>query len=47
MARIICIGGIGPRGEADGRLWDGVLLVTSTPGFYELKRSRDQRPDFS
>lgn len=36
-----------PRGEAAGRLWDGVLLVTSTPGFYELKRSRDQRPDFT
>jgi 2-hydroxychromene-2-carboxylate isomerase len=36
-----------PRGEAAGRLWDGVLLVTSTPGFYELKRSRDERPDFT
>ncbi|WP_163510681.1 DsbA family protein [Fodinicola acaciae] len=29
-----------PRGEAAGRLWDGVVLVTGTPGFYELKRSR-------
>jgi len=36
-----------PRGEAAGRLWDGLLLVTATPGFYELKRSRDQRPDFT
>jgi 2-hydroxychromene-2-carboxylate isomerase len=33
-----------PRGEAAGRLWDGVVLVTGTPGFYELKRTRDQRP---
>ena len=36
-----------PKGEAAGRLWDGVLLVASTPGFYELKRSREQGPDFS
>ncbi|PZS25379.1 MAG: disulfide bond formation protein DsbA [Pseudonocardiales bacterium] len=36
-----------PRGEAAGLLWDGVVLVTSTPGFYELKRTRDQRPDFT
>jgi protein-disulfide isomerase-like protein with CxxC motif len=36
-----------PKGEAAGRLWDGVLLVASTPGFYELKRSRDKGPDFS
>ncbi len=35
-----------PRGEAAGRLWDGVVLVASTPGFYELKRSRDQQPVF-
>lgn len=35
-----------PRGEAAGRLWDGVLLVASTPGFYELKRSRDAEPSF-
>ncbi len=36
-----------PRGEAAGRLWDGVLLVAATPGFYELKRTRTQDPDFS
>lgn len=36
-----------PKGEAAGRLWDGVLAVASTPGFYELKRSRDKGPDFS
>ncbi|MFB9239532.1 disulfide bond formation protein DsbA [Plantactinospora siamensis] len=35
-----------PRGEAAGRLWDGVLLVSATPGFYELKRSREQGPIF-
>ncbi len=26
-----------PRGEAAGRLWDGVTLVAATPGFHELK----------
>jgi protein-disulfide isomerase-like protein with CxxC motif len=36
-----------PKGEAAGRLWDGVLLVAGTPGFFELKRTRDQDPDFS
>jgi protein-disulfide isomerase-like protein with CxxC motif len=36
-----------PKGEAAGRLWDGVLLVAGTPGFYELKRSRTNGPDFS
>ncbi|MEN3309725.1 MAG: hypothetical protein V7603_5927 [Micromonosporaceae bacterium] len=35
-----------PKGEAAGRLWDGVLLVAGTPGFYEIKRTRDARPDF-
>jgi hypothetical protein len=35
-----------PKGEAAGRLWDGVLLVAGTPGFYEIKRSRDQDPIF-
>jgi len=36
-----------PKGEDAGRLWDGVLLVAATPGFYELKRSREREPDFS
>jgi len=36
-----------PKGEDAGRLWDGVLLVAGTPGFYELKRSREKGPDFS
>jgi 2-hydroxychromene-2-carboxylate isomerase len=35
-----------PKGEAAGRLWDGVVLVAGTPGFYELKRTRDQGPIF-
>jgi Mycothiol-dependent nitroreductase Rv2466c len=35
-----------PRGEAAGRLWDGVLLCTGTDGFFELKRTRDRRPAF-
>jgi hypothetical protein len=35
-----------PRGEAAGRLWDGVLLVAGTEGFFELKRSRDKPPVF-
>jgi predicted DsbA family dithiol-disulfide isomerase len=36
-----------PRGEDAGRLWDGVVLVAGTPGFFELKRTRDKGPDFS
>jgi protein-disulfide isomerase-like protein with CxxC motif len=36
-----------PKGEDAGRLWDGVLLVAATPGFFELKRTRDKEPDFS
>jgi 2-hydroxychromene-2-carboxylate isomerase len=35
-----------PRGDAAGRLWDGVLLVAGTDGFFELKRTRDRRPSF-
>jgi 2-hydroxychromene-2-carboxylate isomerase len=35
-----------PRAEAAGRLWDGVLLVAGTPGFFELKRTRTLRPVF-
>ncbi|WP_059013357.1 mycothiol-dependent nitroreductase Rv2466c family protein [Streptomyces specialis] len=35
-----------PRGEAAARLWDGTLLVASTPGFYEIKRTRDAEPSF-
>jgi 2-hydroxychromene-2-carboxylate isomerase len=35
-----------PRGEAAGRLWDGVLAVTGTDGFFEIKRTRTRRPTF-
>ena len=35
-----------PKGEAAGRLWDGTLLVASTPGFYEIKRTRTSGPIF-
>jgi len=35
-----------PRGEAAGRLWDGVLLVAGTDGFFELKRTRTRKPVF-
>ncbi len=52
---VISIDGVGmfgpvmtpaPKGDAAGRLWDGFVLVTSTPGFYELKRTRDVGPIF-
>lgn len=35
-----------PQGEAAAKLWDGVYAVTTTPGFYELKRSRTDGPNF-
>jgi hypothetical protein len=35
-----------PKGEAAGRLWDGVALVTEADGFFELKRTRDRKPSF-
>ncbi|MFJ7203047.1 DsbA family protein [Streptomyces sp. NPDC098789] len=35
-----------PRGEAAARLWDGTLLVASTPGFFEIKRTRTVGPNF-
>jgi hypothetical protein len=35
-----------PKGEAAGTLWDGVVLVAATDGFFELKRSRDRPPIF-
>lgn len=35
-----------PKGEAAAKLWDGVLLVAQTDGFFELKRSRTRDPIF-
>jgi 2-hydroxychromene-2-carboxylate isomerase len=35
-----------PRGEAAGKLWDGVVLVAGTEGFFELKRTRTSEPIF-
>jgi predicted DsbA family dithiol-disulfide isomerase len=35
-----------PKGEAAGKLWDGVRLVAGTEGFFELKRTRDRGPSF-
>lgn len=36
-----------PKGDRAGLLWDGTLLVASTPGFFEIKRTRTAKPDFS
>jgi 2-hydroxychromene-2-carboxylate isomerase len=53
---VISVGGVSffgpvvtptPTGEDAGNLWDGVNLVAATPGFYELKRSRDEGPIFA
>jgi predicted DsbA family dithiol-disulfide isomerase len=32
--------------DAAARLWDGVLLIAGTDGFFELKRSRTRDPIF-
>ncbi|MCE0536040.1 DsbA family protein [Kineosporia rhizophila] len=36
-----------PRAEAAGRLWDGLVLIASTEGFFELKTTRTVKPDFT
>lgn len=52
---VISVGGVAffgpvvspiPRGEQAGMLFDGVLLVAGTDGFFELKRSRTRDPIF-
>lgn len=35
-----------PKGDAAAQLWDGTLMVASTPGFFEIKRTRDVGPIF-
>lgn len=35
-----------PKGEDAAKLWDGVLLVAGTDGFFELKRTRTRDPIF-
>ncbi len=52
---VVAIDGVGffgpvitpaPTGDDAGRLFDGLALVTSVPGFYELKRTRTAGPQF-
>lgn len=52
---VVAIDGVGffgpvitpaPTGDAALRLFDGLALMTSVPGFYELKRSRTAGPSF-
>lgn len=35
-----------PRGEAAGRLWDATAILLTTPGLYEMKRTREVGPIF-
>jgi 2-hydroxychromene-2-carboxylate isomerase len=35
-----------PRGEEAGKLWDASVTFASYPHFFELKRSRTERPEF-
>lgn len=35
-----------PRGEEAGKLWDASVTFASYPHFWELKRSRTERPEF-
>lgn len=35
-----------PRGEEAGKLWDASVIFASYPHFFELKRTRDEDPQF-
>ena len=35
-----------PSTEQSLRLWDGFMMCATVPGFWELKRTRTERPDF-
>jgi hypothetical protein len=35
-----------PLGEDAARLWDAFVAMVQTPGFYEIKRTRDVEPQF-
>lgn len=36
-----------PRGEQAARIWDGTRALAGFPHFYELKRTRTERPEFN
>jgi 2-hydroxychromene-2-carboxylate isomerase len=36
-----------PRGEQAGLLWDATVTLASYPHFFEIKRSRSERPQFN
>ncbi|MDR6508784.1 disulfide bond formation protein DsbA [Arthrobacter oryzae] len=36
-----------PRGEEAGRLWDAAVTLAEYPHFFEIKRSRTERPEFN